>query len=72
MRDVREIILTTDIDELVYYIDYIQQLIEMCEKRELNCFDLREDKKKLVMRNEELKEYNKYKSEDKLWKNYWA
>jgi hypothetical protein len=33
---------------------------------------LREDKKKLVMRNEELKEYNKYKSEDKLWKNYWA
>ena len=66
MRDVREIILTSDIKVLTYYIDYMEQLIEMCEKRELKCVKLRDDKIILEKRYKEVMRKKRKKSEDKL------
>ena len=54
MDKVREIVKTTNLEELVFYIDYVEMILELVEKRNMRDFDLEEEHMILKNRYNEL------------------
>jgi flagellar biosynthesis/type III secretory pathway chaperone len=56
MEDIRVILEKNDVSELKFYLDYVEQLIEMFEKRNVKIQELYEEKQLLVQKIEDLEQ----------------
>ena len=54
MDKVQELVKTTDLEELVFYIDYVEMILELVEKRNMRDYDLEEEHMILKNRYNEL------------------
>ena len=60
MDKASEIVKHADINQLIYYIEYVEILLEVIRKREIKDESLEEEHKILTMRLRELRKEKKY------------
>ena len=61
MQAVENIIKTDDLDKVMFYLDYTEQLIEFFKKRDLCCKELLVEQEMLQKRLDELKREKRIK-----------